>query len=330
MRFLVVGLGSMGKRRIRLLLKHFDDISIAGVDSQSARRDEAKEKYDIEVFSELETGIEVYTPDAIIICASPLGHKDIMECALKAGVHTFSEINLIDYGYDKVIAAEGPKSRHFLSSTFLYNREIEWIHNKEFNRTSYRYHSGQYLPDWHPWENYKDFFVANKETNGCREIMAIEFPWLVKSFGKITGVQVIKSRQTDLSIDYPDTFHLLLEHERGNSGSVTVDIVSRKAVRELEIFSETEYITWKGSPNSLESYSIEEKSMEPIKLYDNVMSEKGYADTIIENPYLEELKDFYKGIVDSNHEFRYSYSLDKSILNVIDVIEGKTDKEIVG
>ena len=33
---------------------------------------------------------------------------------------------------------------------------------------------GQYLPDWHPWESYKSFFVSNKKTNGCRELFAIE------------------------------------------------------------------------------------------------------------------------------------------------------------
>ena len=50
---------------------------------------------------------------------------------------------------------------------------------QEFSRpVNYIYHIGQYLPDWHPWENYKNFFVGDKRTGGVREIFGIDLPWL--------------------------------------------------------------------------------------------------------------------------------------------------------
>ena len=32
---------------------------------------------------------------------------------------------------------------------------------------TFTYQSGQYLPDWHPWESYKEFYVSKRETGAC-------------------------------------------------------------------------------------------------------------------------------------------------------------------
>ena len=51
-----------------------------------------------------------------------------------------------------------------MSSTLQYRKEIQFIKEevkKVSGKVNYIYHVGQYLPDWHPWENYKDFFVGD-------------------------------------------------------------------------------------------------------------------------------------------------------------------------
>lgn len=93
----------------------------------------------------------------------------------------------------------------FLSSTLLYRAEMLKIKeetNKIAGQINYIYHVGQYLPDWHPWENFKDYFVADKRTNGCRELFAIELPWLIDAFGKIKQTTAMKSKMSSLDIDY--------------------------------------------------------------------------------------------------------------------------------
>ncbi|MDE6927475.1 MAG: hypothetical protein K2P06_01985, partial [Muribaculaceae bacterium] len=79
----------------------------------------------------------------------------------------------------------------------------------------YIYHVGQYLPEWHPWENYQDFFVGDKRTNGCREIMAIEFPWLIETFGEIREVSVLHDKMSHLNIDYllPERLNRLQQYQ---------------------------------------------------------------------------------------------------------------------
>ena len=69
---------------------------------------------------------------------------------------------------------------------------------------NYIYHIGQYLPDWHPWENYKNFFVGDRRTGGVREIFGIDLPWLLDAFGPVKHVYAEKDKLSGLEIDYPD------------------------------------------------------------------------------------------------------------------------------
>ena len=217
MEILVIGLGSMGKRRIRLLKKIRSDLVIIGVDSNSERAENVKKEYEIEVSTSLEKALEEYNAEYAVISTSPISHAAIIQKCLESGMHVFTELNLVNDGYiQNIKLAEEKKKILFLSSTFLYRDEVKYIIGKMgdyVGRVNYSYHIGQYLPDWHPWENFKDFFVGKKETNGCREIFAIELPWLIRAFGEIESVNVLAGNNTDLNIDYQDNYLVLIKHK---------------------------------------------------------------------------------------------------------------------
>ena len=211
----------------------------------------------------------------------------------------------------------------FLSSTFLYRDEIGYIKSevdKSNSILSYTYHIGQYLPDWHPWENYTDYFIGNPETNGCREIMAIDFPWIYKTFGAFKTINVLKGKKTTLNISYPDSFLLLIEHENGVQGTISIDVVSRKAVRNLEIYGEDLYISWDGSEKGLKKYNIETKKEEIVSLYSEVSKADGYASFVVENAYKNEIQTFFDMIAGKKMDI-YGFKEDKYILRTIDCIE---------
>ena len=70
---LVLGLGSMGKRRIRNL-KALAINNIVGFDLRDDRRVEAFEKYNIEVVDSFEEAISSFKIDAFIISLPPDVH----------------------------------------------------------------------------------------------------------------------------------------------------------------------------------------------------------------------------------------------------------------
>ena len=322
MRVLVVGLGSMGKRRIRLMKQYNSKLKILGVDTNIERAKSVQSEYDIDVACSLEEACRKNNFDCAFVCTSPLSHHVVIDLLMKYDIDIFTEINLVNAGYDRYI--EEKKIKIFLSSTFLYRKDVQWlIQRVQHQNVNYIYHTGQYLPDWHPWEKYNEFFVGDEKTNGCREILTIEPPWLVECFGNITGISVLKNNLTDLKINYPDSYMLQIEHESGSKGLVAVDVVSRKATRTLEIYNETMQVYWDGTPKSLREWDYNNSEMKIIQTYSNIMKDNKYCENIIENAYMDEIDAFFTWLNGDASKVRYDFVKDAEIIKMIDQIEGK-------
>lgn len=324
MKIIVIGLGSMGKRRLRLLSER-NDVELFGIDSQESRCEEVKEKFGITCFNSIAEAVEAENIEAAVISTSPLSHAAIIKECLTHNLHVFTEINLVQDGYEENMALAKEKNLVlFLSSTFLYRKETQTIIEKVQNAKcplNYMYHVGQYLPDWHPWESYNNYFIGNPRTNGCREIMAIDLPWVVSAFGPIKSVSAIKSKNTELNITYNDNYLITLEHEGGHKGVFAVDVVARKSGRSIEIFGEQLHLSWNGTADSLKIFNIAEKKDEVISFDDASEHVDGYAAFVTENPYREELNSFLKQIEDRNFIPAWDFEKDKVVLDIIDQIE---------
>ena len=323
MKVVVIGLGSMGRRRIRLMQAMPDAPEIVGVNRSAERRAQVEKEFGIRTFATIAEAVAAAKPQAAFLCTAPASHGPaVMEC-IAAGLHVFMEINLLGGWYAE--AAERAKEKGvklFISSTPVYRREMRYIADAVHGApVNYLYHCGQYLPDWHPWEDYHGFFAAKRETNGCREILCVELPWIEKAFGRIESVQVMSGRLTSLDIDFPDHYMISIRHASGSKGMYCQDIVSRKGLRRLEAFSENLHLFWEGTPDSLSSYDIGEKTLKPVTLYDDVVQDGCYNANIIENAYADEIKAFFdyvkKGIVPP-----YTFAEDVHTLAVVDEIEG--------
>lgn len=323
MKVLVVGYGSMGRRRIRLYKQIDKDAHFICVDSNPERIKQIKEDGHT-AYVELNEAVKE-KPDLAFVSTSPLSHAGIIPVLLQNKINTFSEINLSSRNYEQMISlAKNNNVKLFLSSTMLYEEQIKRIKDlvkKEKQPLTYVYHVGQYLPDWHPWESYKDFFIGKKESNGCREIYAIQLPWIVDTFGDVENLFSVSHKSTKLEIDYDDSYITTFEHANGNKGVFVVDVVSRVATTYLEVIGENIHLTWDGSNDGLKIYNIAEKKIETYTAYENLEHNDNYATNIAENPYLDEIKDFIS-YVKNGTEPKWSIQKDYTVLDLIDKIEG--------
>lgn len=320
MKALIVGMGSMGKRRARLLGQL--GIDVIGVDSNETRLQDlgglVKTTYKTidEALSE--------KPEVAFVCTSPLSHYAIEKELLLKKIHVFTELNLVNQNYEELVEiAKEQGVVAFPSATWLYRREMQFMTEeikKKNGRAVYTYHIGQYLPSWHPWESYKDYFIGSKKTNGCREIMAIELPWLVRAFSPIKEISSVARRLTELDIDYPDTYMVQIVHENGSVGSLTVDITSPVPVRTFEAVGEDMQIFWNGRPETLYAYDKISGEKKFISVYDDVAHQDGYASFVIENAYLDEIKKFIS-VVKGESDSIYNLRDDAEIIEWIDKIE---------
>lgn len=315
----------MGRRRIRLLNQMLSDCEFICVDNNPTRLEQIKTDGH-KGFETLSDAINEH-PDIAFVCTSPGHHADIIIQLVSAHIHVFTELNLISDRYDEIInISKAENVKVFMSSTMLYDKQILAIEKATHYQQplTYIYHVGQYLPDWHPWESYKDFFIGNKATNGCREILAIQLPWIIRVFGKVEKFSVIKKKNTLLDIDFDDTYIISMEHESGNTGVFICDVLARKAINYLEVMGENLHIRWDGTPNSLYAFDSDTCEMKVMKSYDSIEHVDGYASIINEDQYKDEVRAFLEW-VDEDKKPSYSLADDKYILKLIDSIEGNKE-----
>ena len=323
-KLLIIGLGSMGRRRARLTKRFFPSVALAGVDSREDRRAHFAREYDAAVFRSLEESIGSFAPGAAAVCTSPEQHGELVLRLMREGIPTFSELDLVDDCYDEIISIEeGGLPVVFLSSTMLYRSENRWItqhHAMTGERKHYSYHVGQYLPDWHPWEKYDEFFVGAARTNAIREILCIELPWLLRAFGDIAEFQCQWGKTSMLSLPYPDTCQLLFRHASGAMGALTIDCVSRKPVRNLRISGEEGTILWEGNAESLRFLPPSGDPLFPLREEKEIERQTGYAEFISEGPYLEELRCFFD-MIEGRASRVFGYAEHRKILRLADEFE---------
>ena len=258
-------------------------------------------------------------PDAALVCTAPLTHAAIISELLDNSLPVFTELNLVADGYEENMAKAKEKGvLLFLSSTMLYRRETQYIKQQvaAFGKpVHYIYHIGQYLPDWHPWENYKNFFVGNARTGGVREIFGIDLPWLLDAFGDVTHVTVQEDSISDLGLPYPDCVTLLLRHASGAQGVLAADVVSPKAVRNFECFGDGLHLFWEGNPKALYEFKNGDKQF--VDTYTSFEHDNRYSDNIVENAYVDELTNFF-ACLRGEETSRWSFEKDLAAIRIMD------------
>src|SRR5262249_17571988 len=101
MKFLIAGLGSMGRRRARNLIA-LNAGEVTGFDPREDRRSEVAQSYGISDFGDFREALE-RKPDALIISTPPDRHMQYMCAAMEAGIHFFCEASVVDEGIASLI-----------------------------------------------------------------------------------------------------------------------------------------------------------------------------------------------------------------------------------
>lgn len=318
MKFLVVGLGSMGKRRIRNL-QQIKAGDILGFDPVKERRREVEKRFNIKTFNSFEEAMKE-EPDAIIVSTPPDLHVKYGMEAVKNGKHFFLEASVVDWGMDELI--KEVKKRDIVaapSCTMRFHPSIKMIKQLVEEKSigvplMFTYHSGQYLPDWHPWEDYRKFYVAKKETGAAREIVAFELVWLTWIFGEVEEISCFKGKLSKLDVDIDDVYQIIMKFKSGTLGHVLVDVISRIPDRNCKIFGEEGTILWDWG-RGVQVYIARDKSWKAFPEISGTTVE-GYAQKIKEEPYVDEISTFVRAI---KKEIKYPYTLeeDKKILEIL-------------
>ena len=330
---LIIGLGSMGKRRVRNL-QALGIKKIVGLDSRDDRQKEAADSYHIQTVSTFEAAVKDFKFDAFVISLPPDVHHVYMKKAIEMRIPAFIEASVVDIDFDWMIL-EARNKNVFLapSCTLFFHPAIQQIgaiiKNNELGRISnIMYHSGQYLPDWHTYEDVSEYYVSNKSTGGGREIVPFELTWITLLLGipkRVTGffkntIQIKGAEEID------DTYNLLMDYGH-MIFNLSVDVVSRYATRRMVINGEKKQLYWNWDDNMIKIFDPEKNVWEEIT-YEVISAQNGYNKNITEQMYIDEMEAFLKTIR-KEQQFPNSLEHDHKVLKVLYAVESSDINNII-
>ena len=322
MKALVIGLGSMGRRRVRCL-RELGVPAIVGFDTRADRRAGAAQEYGIAVRDTLDSA-DLGSFDVVVISTPPDQHHLAMGRAIAAGKPCFVEASVLREPLPALAAQAGAAGVLVAPScTLRFHpaiREIKRIvQSGRYGRAcNFSYHCGQYLPDWHPWEQVSDYYVSNPLTGGAREIVPFELTWIVDTFGWPQQVQGMKLRTTDVGAAIDDTYAALLGFD-GCLGSLVVDVVARQAVRKLTLNLERASLAWDWDSSVIRIFEAEAGRTVEVALARS-SAQAGYHPNIGEAMYVEELGAFLAAAA-GQARFPHTLQDDIRVLSLLEAIE---------
>lgn len=325
MKVFVVGLGSMGKRRARVL-RRLGVRDIVGTDLREDRRSEAVEQSKITAVRNFDEGMAM-KPDAVVISTPPNLHLQYALQAAKAGVHVFTECNWVEDlsildGLDRLCASKGLVGA--ASCTQRYQDSVKTIKKLIEDQVigpiiHIRFQSGQWAPDWHPWESVTEFYLGNRSMGGGREQVSFELNWIEWLLGRTAGISAMAKKLTTLPMDILDLYQMNLVFESGALGSVQVDMIQRHPNRTCVLMSERGQIEWDYTGGVVRVYHADQKRWAEYK----EEGTSGYLSegvTEDEPLYHGEMR-AYLDAVEGRAPFPYRFSEERELLTVVQAAE---------
>jgi predicted dehydrogenase len=268
MKFLIAGFGSIGRRHFRNLkaLGKRDILFFRSGNSQLD--DEELAGYPVE--RDLAAAL-AHKPDAVIVANPTALHLDVAIPAAKAGCHLFLE-KPISHNLDRLgeleAAVKASGSRVLVGFQFRFHpglqKAAELLSSGKLGRPlSARAHWGEYLPDWHPWEDYRQSYSARADLGGGVLLtLCHPFDYLRWLLGEMSGVWsfVVKSGELDINVE--DQAEVGLEFINGALGSVHLDYLQRPGAHWLQIVCSHGMLHWDADTGSLQVTDSEGRQQE--------------------------------------------------------------------
>lgn len=292
MNILVVGAGSIGKRHLRNLLHiGIPNTSLFAVETRDDRQSEVKELGINNIYKSIDEATQENKINAAIICsptslhiehAIEIGKKNIhlmIEKPLSRDLQNIDQLkNIVEENNLVVLMA------YIFRFSPLTKKVKELLENNTIGKVLYvRGEFSEYLPDWHPWEDYRSFYMAKKSEGGGSILDQSHIMDLVHYlFGGFETVSALNSKISSLELEADDFAEMIIKLKSGVIASIHTDIFGRDHKKSLEIKGEKGNIIWDFYKNSVSMYDAKAKS---TTKFDNFSKD-------FNNVYIDEIKHF--------------------------------------
>ncbi len=273
MKTLIAGLGSIGRRHMRNLVALGEtDIVLFRTRKATMPEDELA-GYPVE--TDLQEALANHKPDAVIVANPTALHLDVAIPAAEAGCAILLE-KPISHSTDRLdqleAAVKNSGSKVLVGFQFRFHpgmvRARQLISDGEIGRViSAHVHFGEYLPAWHPWEDYRKGYAARADMGGgvvLTQCHALDYlPWLVDRVESAWG---FVGKLSDLEVDVDDTAKIGLRFQGGALGSLHLDYNQQPPAHYFEVIGTQGSLQWNLSDGATRIYRDEKKDWEVYPL----------------------------------------------------------------
>lgn len=266
LRFLVVGLGSIGRRHIHNLKAINPGFRVAVWRKKHPGEDLGDVSPLIDqVVTSLDEALAFHPDAALVTNPAHLHVETGLELAQK-GVHLFIEKPLSNTmeGVDSLLdLCRSSGVVLMVGYNFRFyeplRRMKQAIAGGSIGRImALRAEVGQYLPEWRPGVDYRRSVSARQDLGGGAVLeLSHEFDYARWLAGEVESVSAQIGRLSDLEIDVEDTAEIILKFTSGAIGSVHVDMVQRPTTRICRIVGTEGTLTWDWSQHQVKHFDNE-------------------------------------------------------------------------
>jgi predicted dehydrogenase len=249
LKFLIAGYGSIGRRHLNNLLALGErDILLFRTHHSTLHESEIK---DILVETDLGAALS-HQPDAVIIANPTALHLEVAIPAAEAGCSILMEKPISNHmdGIDKLRKVLDKGGGRFLTGfQFRFNPGLQqidrWIKEGRIGKVISAYASwGEYLPAWHPWEDFRKSYTSRADLGGgVVNTLSHPLDYLRWILGDVEAVSALTSNK-GLDLEVEDTAEITLKFASGALGNVHLDYIQRPPEHTLKIIGSEGTVTW--------------------------------------------------------------------------------------
>jgi predicted dehydrogenase len=263
MKFLIAGLGSIGRRHFRNLIALGEKDIVLLRTRKATLPDDELAGFPVE--TDVQEALKKHKPDAVVVANPTSMHLDVAIPAAEAGCHILLE-KPVSHSLERLDSlqqtAETSGSKILVGFQFRYhptlNQARELIQSGVLGKLLTAHaHWGEYLPQWHPWEDYRQSYAARADLGGG-VIVTLTHPldYLRDLLGEIESVWSFHGHLSPLEVDVEDVAEIGLKFANGAVGGVHVNYFQRPPVHRLEVVGTGGTLRWDNADGVLHLYKM--------------------------------------------------------------------------